>query len=1140
MKNRTNKLLSLLLAAVLLLALAAPALATQPLTANRQEYNGNEVTFIDFGRFAPQSGTSVYLVDDDVVIHYVPKNKTIYTGLHWGSKDDKDAENKFTRDFEFNADGTFDLRVSQEYCGYMYPAVPLKPDSTGATKSDYYLAIPAKDKIPPAPAPVDLEITNSTGMFKAVSASYSYVGRKLTVALSGTGYKNLYMGTYEEAVANGDKTENWIAATTNGDGRQEFAIPVADGETYMPVVAISQSYYEKYQQGQNPLERAFYPRQMTLDLDAKTLVTGDYESAAPLTVTNNATDFTVSSASLETVGGPNSNGYEVDLALTLGSDAFDKAYIGPKSEITSTSDTLAISEKAVSLKLKWIVTPGDPSTIQNLMAAPFAVSFHSASGDTWSEYEFTVSEANATLQIGEASAPAGSVALTITNGTRMFNAVSASYADGVLTMALNGDGYKYLFKGTYEEAVANGDKTENWIAATTNGDGKLEFAIPVAEGETYMPVVAVSQSYYEKSLNGENPLARAFYPRQLELDLTAATLVTGDYDHTATLTVTNNVKMFKVADTAGLRTVGGPNSNNYAVELQLTMGSDSFDKAFVGAKDAAAAAETTVAIDENKTFALPVTGITDSAFVASFHSVSEDAWYERQFTVDAAKATLVISPVEENSGSGTDDNSGSGNGSNSGTNDTAVDTSMYSKGTFTDVPFSIERATTGSTWHNVALPTCTVYVEDGAIYIDFTLERADKSKAPEYAWAETTVGRVTSVIDNEELTCSFKRLPVPSLGRVNVSMMTTAMSNDYVVDYVMIIDDSAIRIGGSQSGTPSTSGDKTDTATKTVTNDDGSVTVTTTNDDGSTTAVTTFEDGGTIVTDTAADGSVTEVKKDADGKVTEASATISESALAAAAEAGKPVTLALELPVAKDAAEAAPLTVGLPEGTDSAVVEIPVADVTNTSVVVLVNADGTEEILPRTALTENGLMVTLPAGATVKVVDNKQTFDDMPADAEEAEAIEFVAARGLMNGVGNGAFAPDLPMSRGMIATVLYRMERKPDATSAASFADVADGEWYSEAIAWAAEAGIVEGYGETFGVNDPVTTEQLIVMMWRMSGKPAAKLVETGAHDWAAEAMSWALSVGLIGEESTGENASAPATRGWVAVLVERFINLG
>ena len=171
---------------------------------------------------------------------------------------------------------------------------------------------------------------------------------------------------------------------------------------------------------------------------------------------------------------------------------------------------------------------------------------------------------------------------TITNNTGMFKLVKASMettdAGEVLTIALSGSGYRHLFKGTYEDAVDNDEEFENWIDGYENAEGKWEFKIPVAEGETYIPLVAISEKYYQAYLTEDGELERAFFPRQLEIDREAKTVVSDDYHGTVTLAITNNVSMFKPGDTAVLRTDGGPNSNNFGHFLTLTMGSNSYTK----------------------------------------------------------------------------------------------------------------------------------------------------------------------------------------------------------------------------------------------------------------------------------------------------------------------------------------------------------------------------------------------------------------------------------------------------------------------------------------------------------------------------------------------------------------------------------
>ena len=246
--------------------------------------------------------------------------------------------------------------------------------------------------------------------------------------------------------------------------------------------------------------------------------------------------------------------------------------------------------------------------------------------------------------------------LTVNNTTTMFNVEKAvlrnSESGNKLIVTLHGQGYHYLYKGTYEEAAANGDNRDNWIAGE-QVNGLWQFTIPVSEGEDYIPVVAISNSYLTKYEQGLNTLERAFYPRQLEINETEMSLTSGDYDYTKDLTVSNSVKMFNVTS-ASLQTIGGPNSNNYKEVLHLTMGSDSFDKVFIGSAADAAQAETPTAITdrkadltvkENTMGGATITDYLDKEVTFSFHSVRNDSWYERVFNISKENGTLVITPV---------------------------------------------------------------------------------------------------------------------------------------------------------------------------------------------------------------------------------------------------------------------------------------------------------------------------------------------------------------------------------------------------------------------------------------------------------------------------------------------------------------
>jgi len=163
----------------------------------------------------------------------------------------------------------------------------------------------------------------------------------------------------------------------------------------------------------------------------------------------------------------------------------------------------------------------------------------------------------------------GRVDLEIINTTGMFKALFAyvltENGQSTMVVALTGSSYHYLYRGNYAQAVANGDNRSNWVQGYQNETEKWLFDLPLADGETFIPVVSISNNYLEKYEAGENPVERSFYPRQLVLDLDAGTLTVGDYDETVTATVKSELDTFHVAQTAQMRVVGGPNSNNFRV-----------------------------------------------------------------------------------------------------------------------------------------------------------------------------------------------------------------------------------------------------------------------------------------------------------------------------------------------------------------------------------------------------------------------------------------------------------------------------------------------------------------------------------------------------------------------------------------------
>lgn len=178
-------------------------------------------------------------------------------------------------------------------------------------------------------------------------------------------------------------------------------------------------------------------------------------------------------------------------------------------------------------------------------------------------------------------------------------------------------------------------------------------------------------------------------------------------------------------------------------------------------------------------------------------------------------------------------------------------------------------------------------------------------------------------------------------------------------------------------------------------------------------------------------------------------------------------------------------------------------------------------------------------------------FTDIADNAWYADAVRYVYEHGLMAGTSTTTFAPDVTTSRAMIATILWRMAGSPVVNYAMDYTDVAQNQWCSEAIRWAASEGIVGGYGNgLFGTNDPITREQLATMLWRYAqtegydvsvGENTNILSYTDVADlsgYAIPAMQWAVGAGIINGTGDGSTLSpkGQATRAQAAVMLMRF----
>lgn len=191
------------------------------------------------------------------------------------------------------------------------------------------------------------------------------------------------------------------------------------------------------------------------------------------------------------------------------------------------------------------------------------------------------------------------------------------------------------------------------------------------------------------------------------------------------------------------------------------------------------------------------------------------------------------------------------------------------------------------------------------------------------------------------------------------------------------------------------------------------------------------------------------------------------------------------------------------------------------------------------------LLTCSPAGASA--AEAEVSFQDVKPTSWYYGAVDFVNRRGLMSGTETAIFSPDKATTRGMLVTILYRLEGEPY-SAAASFTDVSANQWYAKAVSWACENNIVNGYGNgRFGPNDAVTREQAAAILYRYAQKrnytcDAAASLDTFSDvlqvsSYAVSPMRWAVGTGII--SGVGNNRLSPkkgATRAELAMILMRF----
>ena len=261
---------------------------------------------------------------------------------------------------------------------------------------------------------------------------------------------------------------------------------------------------------------------------------------------------------------------------------------------------------------------------------------------------------------------------------------------------------------------------------------------------------------------------------------------------------------------------------------------------------------------------------------------------------------------------------------------------------------------------------------------------------------------------------------------------------------------------------------------------------------------------------------------------TAAEAKVSSKAVEDAKKNGEAVKAPVEVEATRNSNTAPTVKVELPKSAGETKVEIPVSNATPGTVAVLVHPDGTEEILKDSIPTEGGIRLTVNDGATVKIVDNSKNFIDTQ-DHWAKDAIDFVSARGLVNGMSATIYAPNNSTTRAQLWTILARQND----------ADLNGGNtWFENAQNWAKAKGISDGANPNAAIN----RAQMVTMLWRAMGQPAAasgsSFADVPADSYYAQAVAWAIENGITAGVGGGRfDPNSTCTRGQIATFLYRYM---
>ncbi len=270
--------------------------------------------------------------------------------------------------------------------------------------------------------------------------------------------------------------------------------------------------------------------------------------------------------------------------------------------------------------------------------------------------------------------------------------------------------------------------------------------------------------------------------------------------------------------------------------------------------------------------------------------------------------------------------------------------------------------------------------------------------------------------------------------------------------------------------------------------------------------------------------------------------------------APKNLTLSIgdELAVTKDVANAAPIHVTLPDGYT---LRLNIAMETQHygNVVMEKQSSGDYAIRKDTKLMDDGVAIMLSKSQEICVVENSRSFPDIAEEFWAENEIDYMTSREFILGNTDGTYGPTDTIQRRTVAILLYRLEGEPAVNERPIFPDVAVGSYYSKAITWAYDNGIITGYTNgNFGPTDTLTRQHLAAMLYRYNNykqfdmeRDASKDIATfndyaDIRAWARESCQWAYQVGVVnGRAGNMYDPNGSASRAQLSVILSRYLQL-